>query len=197
MDPPASDLPPVATSPGTPRAAVAAPPVGTVVQAIATPSGVAAVACRAARDSILQSNPFVEIGDGYAMQAHEISEQEWYARDTCRPVNAGPRIAKAHITQAQAQEFCRALGGELPSPERWQAAYRCAGARDAGRCAIENLADGVEEMTSKTDVERPDNPLIYVIGGSSVLARSPTRLRRIPADHRGPVTGARCMRRLP
>lgn len=168
----------------------AAPP-----SASATSPDLDAMACRAAHDSILASNPFVAIGDAVALQMHEISEQEWYARDSCRPVQPGPRIAKAHITQVQAQAFCRALGGELPSPEIWLAAYKCAGARDAGRCAIENLADGVEELTARTDESSPENPMVYVIGGSSVLVRSPTRLRRIPAGHTGPVTGARCTRR--
>jgi hypothetical protein len=158
-------------------------------------------ACASARLSIEQSNPFVAIDDAHAMQSYEISEQEWYALDACKPVAPGTRIAKAHITASDARAFCRALGGTLPSVEIWKRAYACATASadaSARRCAIAHLADGVEEFTSDTDDSRPDNPLVYVIGDSNQYHRKdPSKPRWIPAGFTGSVTGARCIRRLP
>jgi hypothetical protein len=151
----------------------------------------------AARESILQSNPFLPINGAYAMQAHEISEQEWYARSSGRPVDPSPRTSKVEITAREAAEFCAAIGGMLPSIEIWKAARDCAVRPDAP-CGLNHLDDSVEELTSSRDDSEPANPLIYVIGGSSLMhPKDPTAARRIPADHRGPVTGARCARRMP
>ena len=169
----------------TPPVAIAAPP------ASGDP-------CLAARDSIVRSNPFLPIYGSSTLQTYEISEQEWYAAANCRPVESTIRIAKANITARDAAAFCQALGGSLPSIEMWKAAYACANARDNARCAFEHLGDGVEELTSETDDSDPNNKLVYVIGGSSIMhPKDPTVSRRIPADHSGPVTGARCARKAP
>jgi len=168
---------------------------------ITAPADADGDACGVAHDSIMRSNPFIPIDSSYAMQVHEVSEHEWYASVTCRPVEPTTRIAKANITARDATEFCRALGASLPSIEIWKMAYACATRHDArgdAACDFENLGDGVEELMSDTDDSDPDNKLVYVIGGSSIMhPKDPTRARQIPAGHRGPVTGARCMRKTP
>jgi hypothetical protein len=166
----------------------------------ATPVAVAPIdddLCAAARASILQSNPFLPINKAYEMQTHEISEQEWYARSSCRPVEPLSRIPKVEITAREAAEFCAWLGGVLPSIELWKAGRDCAARPDAP-CSFDHLDDSVEEFTSSRDDSEPASRLVYVIGGSRLMRpRNPTEPRRIPADHHGPVTGARCARRLP
>lgn len=171
-----------------------------IAPSLATPSMAARPAdgdaCSEARASILQSNPFLPINETHAMQAHEISEQEWYARSNCRPVDRKLRTPKVEITAREAAEFCATLGGVLPSIELWKAAHDCA-ARTTAPCGFDHLDDSVEELTSSTDDSEPADPMVYVIGGSSLRPKDPAAPRRIPADHRGPVTGARCARRLP
>lgn len=167
------------------RRAVATPPVS--VSASDNP-------CNQARESILRSNPFLPVNPRYLLQTYEISEAEWYAMASCRPVKPAARLAKANITARQAASFCAEIGGSLPSIDTWKTAYACANRRDAP-CGFENLADGVEEFISDVDETDPSNPLVYVIGGSSLLhPKDPTAPHRIPANHTGSITGVRCAR---
>lgn len=172
--------------------AVATPPVS-VAAPVADP-------CREARESIVRSNPFLPVNsihDGDVLQTYEVSEQEWYALYNCRPVEPTARIAKAYITAHEAAEFCGKLGGALPSIASWKAAYACATRRDAP-CGFVNLGDGVEEFTFGVDETDPNNPLVHVIGGSSLMhPKDPTAPRRIPANHSGSITGVRCARTAP
>jgi hypothetical protein len=165
------------------------------------PAPAAADPCRAARDSVLAANPFVAVDSERAVQAHKISETEWYALTSCQPVAAGERTSKVQITADEAEAVCHKLDASLPSIATWKLAHACAAEpRRTARapCAIEDLVGGAEELTSDRDDSHPDNPLVFVIGGSSAVKDdNPSAPRRIPAAHRGPVTGTRCARRLP
>jgi hypothetical protein len=156
--------------------------------------------CGEARASVLRSNPFLPVNfihDGDALQTYEVSEEEWYALFNCRPVKPTARIAKAYITAHEAARFCAKLGGALPSVAVWKAAYACATRHDAS-CGFVNLGDGVEEFAFGVDETDSSNPLVHVIGGSSLMhPKDPTAPRWIPANHSGSITGVRCARMAP